>query len=225
LIVNMRPLDAAFFARDTLKVAPDLIGKLLVHERPSGDRLIGRIVETEAYTQDDPAFHGWGIVDRATGLVKPEGRGYDLFGHPGKAYVYFIWFRYWLLNVVTEPEGVGGAVLIRAVEPLEGLRLMEERREGIRRPFDLTNGPGKLTQAFDIDGRFHNLPLTEPPLYLAEPDEAPVAWPIGTSSRIGITRGVDFKWRFFIRGSRFVSPGKPSDIVMREKMERKRLRG
>lgn len=216
----MELLTEDFFARDTLTVAPDLIGKLLVHERPSGERIVGRIVETEAYTQDDPAFHGWGIVDRATGLIKPEGRGYDLFGRPGKAYVYLCYGWYWLLNVVTEPEGRGGAVLIRAVEPLEGEAFIRERREGIRKRTDLTSGPGKLTQAFDIDDRFHNRMLTQPPLYLAAPEQEQ-AWPIAVSSRIGITRGVEFKWRYFIQGNPFVSPGTPSDIIMRRKLERK----
>ncbi len=219
----MEILDQAFFARPTLVVAPELIGKWLVHERPSGMKLVGRVVETEAYTQDDPAFHGWGLVDRRTGLIRPGGRGIDLFGPPGRVYVYKIWWRYWLLNVVTEPEGIGGAVLVRAVEPVEGERFMAERREGIRRRADLTSGPGKLTLAFDIDDRFHNLPLTQPPLYFARPDEAAVL-PIATSSRIGITRGVEFPWRFFVPGNLFVSPGKPSDQVEREKRERRRLR-
>lgn len=207
----MTPLPTEFFARPTLEVARDLIGMLLVHEHPEG-RLVGRLVETEAYTQDDPAFHGWGIVDRETGLVRPEGRGYDLFGRPGKAYVYFIYYRYWLMNVVTEREGVGGAVLLRAVEPLEGVRTMWSRRAGARRERDLTSGPGKLTQAFDVDKRFHNTPLTHPPLYLAEPFE-PASLPVATSSRIGITRGVELPWRFFVPGHPFVSPGTPSDQV------------
>src|SRR5690606_33868440 len=101
----------------------DLIGKWLVHETSDGV-LAGRIVETEAYLQDDPAFHGWGLLDLQTGLLKPTGRGHDLFAAPGRAYVYLIYARYWLLNVVTEREGVGAAVLIRALEPLVGLDAM-----------------------------------------------------------------------------------------------------
>lgn len=219
----MTPLPAAFFDRPTLEVARDLVGQLLVHEHPEG-RLVGRLVETEGYTQDDPAFHGWGIVDRATGLVKPEGRGFDLFGRPGKAYVYFIYYRYWLLNVVTEREGIGGAVLLRAVEPLEGLQSMWRRRPAARHARELANGPGKLTEAFDVDKRFHNTMLTAPPLYLAAPDAA-AEWPVATSSRIGITRGVELPWRFFVPGHPCVSPGKPSDQAVRRRSRGARVGG
>lgn len=218
-----RLLPAAFFARPTLVVARDLLGRHLVCERPSGDRLVGRIVETEGYTQDDPAFHGWGLVDPLTGLVRPEGRGRDLFTHPGRAYVYLIWGRYWLLNVVTEPEGIGGVVLIRAVEPIEGERLMRERRPAARRPVDLTNGPGKLTEAFGIDGARHRTALTAPPLYFEEGTPVPDRR-VATSTRIGLSRGVELPWRFFIAGHPYVSPGTPSDVVMARKKARKRRR-
>ena len=114
----MHPLPPPFFARPTLEVARELIGTLLVRER-----LVGRIVEAEAYTQDDPAFRSWGVVDAATGLVKPEGRAYALFGPPGRAYVYRC-YNHWLLNVVTEPEGRAGCVLLRAAEPLAGRDVM-----------------------------------------------------------------------------------------------------
>lgn len=215
----MQRLNADFFDRPTLEVAQELIGMLLVHDHPEG-RLVGRIVETEGYTQDDPSFHGWGIVDRATGLIKPDGRGYDLFGQPGTAYVYFIYYRYWLMNVVTEREGIGGAVLFRAVEPLQGQAQMWTRRPAARRAPELTNGPGKLTQAFDIDKRFHNTPLTQPPLYIAAPDVRPDL-PIATSSRIGITRGIDLPWRFFVPDHPYVSPGVPSDEAARRRRARR----
>src|SRR5690606_13712122 len=190
----MVPLPSEFFERPTLDVARDLIGKLLVRELPRGKRLIGRIVETEAYTQDDPSFHGWGIIDAETGLIKPDGRGYDLFGKPGTAYVYLIYAKHWLLNVVTEREGVGGAVLFRAVQPLEGVEAMFERREVAVREVDLANGPGKLTQAFGIDKTFHGRPMTRGTLFLtdSESDEEIV---VATSSRIGITRGIELPWR------------------------------
>jgi DNA-3-methyladenine glycosylase len=206
----VKPLPVSFFDRPTLDVTPDLLGKLLVHEHPDGTRLVGRIVEVEAYTQDDPAFHGWGIVDLSTGLIKPDGRGYDLFAKPGRAYVYLCYGTYWLLNVVTEREGVGGAVLIRAVEPIEGIDAMYGRREAARREQDLASGPGKLAMAFDIDGSHHRTDLTQPPLYFAEGGDTD--FEIATSSRIGITRAVDHQWRFFIKGNRHVSPGVPSDI-------------
>lgn len=206
---SIQPLKPAFFARPTLAVARDVIGTLLVHEQPTEKRLVGRIVEAEAYTQDDPAFRSWGVVDAATGLVKPEGRALALFGKPGTAYVYRC-YNHWLLNVVTEPEGRAGCVLLRAVAPLAGRQAMWPRREAARRAVDLTNGPGKLTQAFDVDNRFHGQPLTAPPLYLTNDDEAR-DWPIATSSRIGLHFGIDVPYRFFVKDHPFVSPGVPSD--------------
>lgn len=205
-------LTTDFFDRPTLEVARALLGKLLVHDHPDGIRLVGRIVETEAYTQDDPAFHGWGIVDHQTGLIKPDGRGYDLFGKPGTAYVYLIYGMYWLLNVVTEREGIGGAVLVRAVQPIAGIDAMFGRRPAARSEIDLASGPGKLTQAFDIDREQHGTMLTEAPLYFAEDPDFP-GCSIEASCRIGITRGIDLPWRFFIRDNPYVSPGVPSNIA------------
>jgi DNA-3-methyladenine glycosylase len=210
----LTPLDAAFFARPTLDVAPDLLGMLLVHEHPSGRRLAGRIVETEGYAEGDPAFHGWNALDPETGELKTEGRAADLFVAPGTAYVYLIYGRYWLLNVVTEPEGTGGAVLVRAVEPVAGRPLMHDLRPAAQRDVDLTNGPGKLTQAFDLDGDHHGNDLTAPPVYFAAPPteaQPPADWSIATSSRIGLTKGVDRPWRFFCADHPFVSTGTPSD--------------
>lgn len=216
----MSILTSSFYDRPTLEVARELIGMELVRELGDGTTLVGRIVETEAYTQDDPSFHGWGIVDRETGLVKPDGRGYDLFGKPGTAYVYLIYARYWLLNVVTEREGVGGAVLFRAVEPLRGIASMYERRDAAKTELDLASGPGKLTQAFDISKRFHTEPMTKPPLYVREPAER-TRPTIATSSRIGITRGIDLPWRFFVPESPYVSPGVPSDVAARRRKREK----
>ena len=217
----MTPLSPSFFARPTLEVAPDLLGALLVHEPASGERRVGRIVEVEVYTQDDPAWRSWGIVDPATGLMVPEGRGLDFFGKPGTAYVYLCYGRYWMLNVVTEPEGRAGCVFIRAVEPLEGRQAMWGRRETARREVDLTNGPGKLTQAFALDRRFHGKLLTAPPLYFAE-DEEKRDWPVATSARIGLHFGIDLPYRFFLKGHRFVSPGVPSDVAARARRAKKR---
>lgn len=208
---RLEPLDRAFFARPTLEVAPELIGALLVREL-EGQRLVGRIVETEAYTQDDPALHGWKATFGDEGLVLPVGRAADLFAAPGTSYVYLIYFSNWLLNVVTEPEGVPGAVLIRAIEPLQGIEVMRAHRPAARRARDLTNGPAKLTQALDIaGGEWHGRDLTAPPLYFARAAEAPPCI-IDTSCRIGLTRGIDRPWRFFERDNPFVSPGVPSDV-------------
>lgn len=205
----MQPLPAEYFARSTLDVASDLLGKLLVRQQEAGTPLVGRVVETEAYTQNDPACHAWGLVDEATGQLPDEGRGIELFGPPGTAYVYLIYGMHWLLNVVTEPEGVCGAVLIRAVEPVRGMARMREHRPATRRDVQLTNGPGKLTEAFGIDGAWHGRDLTVPPLFFAAPDETP-SFDIATSSRIGISKGVDRLWRFFIDGHPYVSPATPS---------------
>lgn len=207
----MSPLSADYFARSTLDVAPDLLGKRMVHRVSGGATLVGRVVETEAYTQHDPAFHGWGLYDEETGTLQREGRGIELFGPPGGAYVYLIYGAHWLINVVTEPEGTGGAVLIRAVEPLQGMDVMQQRRTAARRPQELTNGPGKLTQAFGIDDAFHGTMLTKPPLFFAAAEDGAPSLEVATSSRIGISKGVDRPWRFFIADHPYVSPGTPSD--------------
>lgn len=208
------PFPPDVFARPTLEVAEDLLGAWLVHDRrPAGGPLLrGRIVETEGYTQDDPAFHGWDLYDEETGTIEKEGRGVELFGPPGKAYVYLIYGLYWLLNVVTEPEGTGGAVLIRAVAPdlaEEAARaFMQERRAAADQDVDLTNGPGKLTQAFAISGeQHHGRMLTSAPLYLAPAaaQDEPIERPVATSARIGISKGTERPWRFFYDGHPFVS--------------------
>ena len=206
----MDPCPQAFFRRDSLDVARDLLGALLIREQDGMARRVGRIVETEAYTQDDPAFHGWNLYDEETGTVRREGRAGDLFAAPGRGYVYLIYGMHWLLNVVTEPEGTGGAVLIRAVEPLEGQDAIRAARGANHRDVDLTNGPGKLSEAFDVDDAFHGEMLTAPPLYFTE-DSLANAETIATSSRIGLSKGVDRQWRFFIEDHPYVSPATPSD--------------
>jgi DNA-3-methyladenine glycosylase len=211
----VRPLPPAWFARPTLHVARDLLGKLLVYAPPAGPRLAGRIVETEGYLADDPAMHGWRAEFGPEGRVQPVGRAAAFFGRPGTAYVYRCYHTSWLLNVVTEPEGVPGAVLLRAVEPVEGAEAMQAHRPGLRRAVDLTNGPGKLTQAFGVaDERFHGADLTRPPLYLAEDGTPAGASPVevAVSSRIGLTRGVDRPYRFYVARHPYVSPGVPSDL-------------
>ncbi|MDX1420074.1 MAG: DNA-3-methyladenine glycosylase [Rubricoccaceae bacterium] len=218
----MTPLPPSFFARPTLEVAPDLLGALLVHDDPEAGRLAGRIVETEAYTADDPAMHGWKATFGPDGFVRPVGRAADLFAAPGTAYVYKIYRVHWLLNVVTEPEGTAGAVLIRGVEPVEGEATMAERRPpSLSKRRDLTNGPGKLTQAFGIDGAFHGADLTRPPLFFAEDEASGQARSVGTSSRIGLSRGIERPYRFYVAGHPFVSPGEPSDGRVARKTKRR----
>jgi len=206
----MEPLSSAYFDRPTVAVARDLLGAHLVREHPSAGRLVGRVVETEAYTEDDPACHASHLSrDPETGAVTGQGRGCDLFAPPGTAYVYLIYGIHWLLNVVTEPEGTAGAVLIRAVEPTGGVEFMQSQR-GVERTVDLTNGPGKLTDAFGVGDDFHQNELTSPPLYLAdgpsvEDDQ------VDQSARIGISKAVERPWRWYVAANRFVSKGTPSD--------------
>ncbi len=217
--LRVSPLPSSFFARPTLQVARDLLGAYLVYESPDDGRMVGRIVETEGYRADDPAMHGWKATFGDDGRVRPEGRAADLFAAPGTAYVYKVYYTHWLLNVVTEPEGEAGAVLIRAVEPVEGEEAMAANRPAsVRRRRDLTNGPGKLTQAFGINeppeattSRFHGTDLTAPPLYMAE--GGPVSDDrVEITSRIGLSRGIDLDYRFVVAGHPFVSPGEPSDV-------------
>jgi DNA-3-methyladenine glycosylase len=179
-------------------VARDLIGCLLVHESAEG-RTIGRIVEAEAYTaSDDPGSH-------ANRGRTP--RNEPMFEEPGRAYVYFTYGNHFMLNAVAHPAGVPGAVLIRAVEPLEGIDLMRDRRGAGIRDRDLARGPGRLTQAFAL-GRDHNrAELTRKPLYLCAgeryPEEA-----VGAGPRIGLGTTQDGRaWRFHVAGSPWVSTG------------------
>lgn len=215
----MKPLQPAFFDRSPLEVAPALLGMLLVFESPAGI-VSGHIVETEAYTHDDPAFHAWGVVDPPSGLVKPEGRAYDLFGPPGRSYIYLCYGTYWLLNVLTQQEHIPGCVLIRAVQPASGLDLMWTNRPRITKERDLTNGPGKLTLAMGIDKDLHKTDMTGPPLYFSD-EEALDDFTVATSSRIGISRAVDRQWRYYIANNRFVSPGTPSDIAAERRRRRR----
>jgi len=209
----VNPLRADWFDRPTVEVARDLIGCVLVYDRPDGSRLAGVLVETEAYVADDPAMHGWRADAGPAGRVQPIGRAADLFAAPGTAYVYRVYMDHWLLNVVTEPTGVPGCVLVRAVEPVAGVPEMQANRPGTGRAADLTNGPGKLTQAFGIAGRrFHGQPLTAPPLYLAAPPAGAPAPEVAVSTRIGIARGVERPYRFYVPRHPFVSPGVPSDV-------------
>ena len=220
----MSPLPPSFYDRPTLAVARDLIGALLVYDSPDDGRLVGRVVETEGYRADDPAMHGWRATFGGDGFVRPIGRAADLFAAPGTAYVYRIHHTNWLLNVVTEPEGVAGGVLIRGVEPLEGEAAMTANRPAsVRRRRDLTNGPGKLTQAFGINeapgvprSRFHGTDLTVPPLFFAAGEPVPDDR-VAAGSRIGISRGIDLPYRFVEVGNPFVSPGVPSDVRVARK--------
>ncbi len=181
---------------ETEALARYLIGKVLVHEVAEG-RLSGRIVETEAYPPGDASGHAFRGPTPGTR---------SLYLAPGHAYVYFIYGMYYLLNVSSEPAGIGAGVLLRALEPLEGVEEMVRRR-GVTRLVDLTRGPGRLTQALGIDKRYDGIDLcNEGPLWLGAA-ELPVGQ-IGVARRIGITRELEQHRRFYEHGSPFVSGAK-----------------
>ena len=184
-------VPASFYARSATEVARDLLGKILVHGACSG-----RIVETEAYLGvTDRAAHAWRGVTPRTKV---------LFGPPGHAYVYLIYGIYECLNIVAEPEGSAGCVLIRALQPLTGLDHMRRNRPRARRDLDLANGPGKLTLALGITRRHDGVDMTGGRLRVEEPRE-PAAFRIAVSPRIGITHCTDWPLRFYVEGSPFVS--------------------
>ncbi|MGE0173076.1 MAG: DNA-3-methyladenine glycosylase [Oligoflexales bacterium] len=207
-----KTLDRDFFARPTLEVARELIGKYIVHQIDKRVTLTAKVVETEAYCENDPACHAYANARRRLQGLEPKGRSALLFGPPGIAYVYLNYGIHWLFNVVTEDEGVAGAVLFRAVEPIEGLAEMTVLRSSspkIRRISDLANGPGKLTVALGISPDFNGKALTKGPLRLATRDNERAVHVV-TSPRIGISQATDLPWRFFEHGNPFVSQFKPS---------------
>jgi len=193
--VKYTPLPRSFYERYAVDVAKSLLGKLLVREL-EGRFLVGKIVEVEAYRGiDDPASHAY------RGKTP---RNYIMWEAPGLAYIYLAYGVNWCLNIVAEPKGCPAAVLIRALEPLEGIEVMRKNR-GVARLRDLTSGPGKLTQAMSIDSRFNGWDLTKGKLlYVAEPPSLE-NFDIVATRRIGIKRGLDKKWRFYIKGNLFVS--------------------
>ncbi|MEP6991131.1 MAG: DNA-3-methyladenine glycosylase [bacterium] len=189
------PLPARFYDRATELVARDLLGAVIQSTTAEGVTR-ARIVETEAYTgPEDPACHA------VAGLTA---RTAHLFGPPGRAYVYFIYGMYWCFNAVTRERGHGAAVLVRAVHPLDGIDLMQRRRPRVRRPFDLTNGPGKLCLAMGITGAMTGTSLRDGPVVLRA--GTPVAdGDVVATPRIGITRAVDWPLRYFVRDDPYVS--------------------
>jgi DNA-3-methyladenine glycosylase len=191
------PLSRPFYLNDTLLVARGLLGKLVVRRLPSGETLSGVIVETEAYCVGDPACHSY---------RGKTARNATMFGPPGHAYVYFTYGMHFMLNAVTAPEGVPEAVLIRAIEPVEGIETMRAHRGGIDNRYQLTNGPGKLAQALAITRPACDaLDLTDRRSGLWIAEHAMHPFEIATSTRIGITQGADLPWRFTMAGNKWVS--------------------
>jgi DNA-3-methyladenine glycosylase len=186
----LRALPSDFYDRPVLEVARDLIG--CVVEFRGG---AGVIVETEAYHECEPACHAYvGLTPRTR----------TLFGSPGLAYVYRSYGVHALLNAVCEPEGIGAAVLIRALQPLRGIEQMRLRR-GMEREQDLCSGPGKLTQALGIELSENDTDLAAGPVLIRPPAGPWREHPIAIGERIGINRAIELPWRFCAAGNRNVS--------------------
>ena len=193
-------LPRDFYDRETELVARDLLGTVLECETDDGIAS-GIIVETEAYLgEHDLACHA---------AVGRTARTEHLYGPPGISYVYFIYGMYWCFNAVTRQVDQPSAVLVRALEPLDGIALMHKRRPRIKSDADLTNGPGKLCKALGITGAMTGKPLQRRPLVLREGEPVPDDG-VEITTRIGITKSADWPLRWIVRGNRFVSRGRLS---------------
>ena len=191
-----QPLPSSFFDRETEIVSRELLGAILWCRTPDGVAS-GRIVETEAYLgEHDPACHaaGAGLTERTRWL----------YGQPGTAYVYFIYGMHWCFNAVTKEHGHPSAVLVRALEPVEGNELMRQRRPKAKTERDLTSGPGKLCAALGIGPQHNGLRLQRPPLMIlrgrrySDPE-------VVNAPRIGVTKAADWPLRWYARDSDYVS--------------------
>jgi len=200
---STRRLPRSFFTRPSPEVGPDLLGRILVRRVDEGTLLTARIVEAEAYQEDDPASHSYRGRTNRTEVM---------FGPAGHVYVYFTYGMHHCMNVVTGSTGEGSAVLLRAAEPLEGLEEMARRR-GTNDPRMLCSGPGRLCQALGIDRAENGLDLVRGrQLWLLEGAPVPPSM-ISVGSRVGITSGTERPWRFSVRGDRFVSRVRPAAPV------------
>lgn len=194
-------LPRDFYARSVHDVARDLVGCVVRHGETAG-----RIVETESYHMEEPACHAFSRVTERTRT---------LYGEPGQAYVYFSYGIHSLLNAVSEGEGIGAAVLIRALEPLDGIEVMRERR-GLERVEELCSGPGKLTQALGIGLSLNGSSLVGGPIELLAREQAAREPCVVAGERIGITKAVELPWRFCDADSRHVS--RPWPAAMRARL-------
>ena len=192
--MTLDPRTVEFYARSVHEVARDLVGCVVRHGGAAG-----RIVETESYHEEEPAAHSYvGITARSR----------TLFGPPGNAYVYFSYGVHSLLNAVCDAQESGAAVLIRALQPLDGIEIMRARR-GVARDEELCSGPGKLTKALGIGLELNGTSLLDGPIRIEPRAPGWEAPDVAIGRRIGITKAVDLDWRFCARGNRHVSRPRP----------------
>ncbi len=202
---QFKKIPIKYFQRSALEVAPFLLGKLLVRKQ-NNKFLVTRIVEVEAYLNDDPASHSFGRITERNKAM------YEAGGH---FYVYFIYGNYFCVNVVTNVKGHGEGVLIRAVEPVEGMDEMEKNRnknrnknrKNISNEHDVTNGPGKLCMALNINKDFYGMPVNGEDLFIAY-DITSDKFETSVSKRIGLSVSEEIEHRFFIKGNKFVTKHK-----------------
>lgn len=194
---NYKKVNRSFYLRPTLKVAKDLLGKYLVRKL-GRQYLIGRIVEVEAYLNNDPASHSF------RGKTK---RNEVMFWQGGHLYIYFTYGMHFCCNVVTEEEGKGCAVLVRAVEPVENIQVMQKLRDidTSKNPYNLTNGPAKVCQAFALGRNENGTYLCGDKIWVGNSEIRNPKSEIISSSRVGITNGSEHMWRFYIKDNPWVS--------------------
>jgi DNA-3-methyladenine glycosylase len=198
MINEYKSLPEKFYLRDTLTVARELLGKVII-KREGKKILAGKIVETEAYIgEHDPACHAYQKFTERSSVLYEKG---------GTIYVYFVYGNYYCFNIVTERKGTGNAVLIRAVEPIKGIEIMKIRRQKAKNIYELTNGPSKFCLAFDIDRKDNRKDITGKEIFVSNP-LVKEDFKISTSKRIGLKVGMDFPYRFFIKNNLFVTKHK-----------------
>ncbi len=196
--IEYEPLPRVFYARDTISVAKELLGKLLVRVIDKNIILSGMIVETEAYTLNDPASHAFKGINN---------RNRIMFGDVGYAYVYLIYGNHYCFNVVAKDSSMSaGAVLIRALQPIDGIDVMQKvSRSGGGRDDRIASGPGRLTKALSIGKEHNGIDLTvRGPLYIAHYVNIDKEYIVATK-RIGITKATDKLWRFIVKDNKYVS--------------------
>jgi len=199
-------LNKSFYVRDTVTVAKELLGKYIFKKSGKGF-LVAKIVETEAYLGDeDPACHAFRKVTR---------RNEPMFEDGGIAYVYFIYGNYYCFNVVTEIRGTGSAVLIRGVEPVNGIPAMKRNRGVIHRDSDLTNGPSKFCIAFNIDKKDNTEDLNSDRIFISKPKKKE-SFIINVAKRIGIKEGAELPYRYFIKDNPYVTKHKLNREILTE---------